>query len=247
VATEGAPFPVLVFSPGNITLPAYYATLAEEMASWGYVVLGHVPTGYSRNVVLPDGRVFPRQPYRDLGPWLGDVRYILEHVAAWDRDPGDPLHARMDTSRVGIYGHSGGANVAEMLASDARVRAIVALDPGVTPESSATAKPTLLLLADIRGLMVAHPRDANDMVHERAAFMHKLSNGHEITILGAEHMSFSDLPAVPDLRTASESPAQLTAARKVLLEFFQETLRSIPSPLFHGGTPADSLIRVGAG
>ena len=67
VATEGAPFPVLVFSPGNVTMPDYYATLAEEMASWGYIVVGHVPTGYSRNVVLPDGRVFHRRPYRDLG------------------------------------------------------------------------------------------------------------------------------------------------------------------------------------
>ena len=248
VATDGAPFPVLVFSPGNMTLPAYYATLAEEMASWGYIVVGHVPTGYSRNAVLPDGRVFPRRAYRDLDPWLGDLRYVVEHLSAWDRDPSHPLHGRMDTLRVGIYGHSGGANAAEMItASDARVRALVALDPGVTPESCATAKPTLLLLADIRGLMALHPQDANDIVRERAAFMGKLSRGHEVTILGSEHMSFSDLSAVPDLRTTSESPAQLTAMRKVLLGFFQETLRDIPSPLFHGGAANDSLIRVGGG
>jgi hypothetical protein len=31
----------------------------------------------------------------------------------------------------------------------------------------------------------------------QAAFMGKLSHGHEITILGAEHMSFSDLSALP--------------------------------------------------
>jgi len=245
VATDGAPFPVLVFSPGNVTLPDYYATLAEEMASWGYIVVGHVPTGYSRNVLLPDGRVFPRRAYRDLSPWLGDLRYIVGRLSAWNRDPNHPLHGRMDTLRVGVYGHSGGANAAEMIAADARVRAIVALDPGVTPESCATAKPTLLLLADIRGFMALHPQDANDIVRERAAFMGKLSRGHEVTILGSEHMSFTDLPAVPELRTASESPAQLAAARKVLLGFFQETLRDIPCPLFHGGAADDSLIRVG--
>jgi len=245
VATQGAPFPVVVFSPGNVTLPDFYATLAEEMASWGYIVIGHVPMGYSRNVVLPDGRVFPRRSYPDLGPWLGDLRTICERLPAWERDPNHPLHGRMDTLRVGIYGHSGGANAAEMItASDARVRALVALDPGVTPESCATAKPTLLLLADIRGLMALHPQDARDMVNERAAFMRRLPHGHEVTILGSEHMSFSDLAAVPALRTATESPAQLAAARKVLLDFFQEALRDIPSPLFHGGTVADSLIRV---
>jgi len=82
------------------------------------------------------------------------------------------------------------------------------------------------------------------MVNERAAFMRRLPHGHEVTILGSEHMSFSDLAAVPALRTATESPAQLAAARKVLLDFFQEALRDIPSPLFHGGTVADSLIRL---
>ena len=248
VSTEGAPFPVLLFSPGNLTMPDYYATLAEEMASWGYVVVGHVPTGYSRNVVLPDGRVFPRRSYRDLGAWVGDLRYVLGRLSVWNRDPNHPLHGRMDTLRVGIFGHSGGANAAEMIAaSDSRVRALVALDPGVTPESCATAKPTLLLLADIRGFRVMHPQDANDIVHERAAFMAKLPRGHEVTILGSEHMSFTDLPAVPDLRTASESPAQLAATRKVLLGFFQEVLRDIPSPVFHAGTVDDSLIRVGGG
>jgi dienelactone hydrolase len=248
VATAGAPFPVLVFSPGNVTIPAYYATLAEEMASWGYIVVGHVPTGYSRNVVLPDGRVFPRRSYRDLDPWVGDLRTIVGQLSAWNRDPDHPLHGRIDTLRVGIYGHSGGANAAEMItASDARVRALVALDPGVTPDSCATAKPTLLLLADIRGLMALHPQDANDMVHERAAFMRKLSQGYQVTILGSEHMSFTDLPSVPDLRTSSESPAQLIAARQVLLGFFQEVFRGIPCPLLHGGAVDDSLLRVRAG
>src|SRR5262249_30667956 len=131
--------------------------------------------------------------------------------------------------------------------SDARVRALVALDPGVTPETCATAKPTLLLLAENRGYMALHPQEANDIAHERAAFMRRLHRGYEVTILGSEHMSFTDLSAVPDLRTASESPPQLGAARKVLLGFFQEALRDIAWPPLHGGAAGDSLIRVGGG
>jgi hypothetical protein len=95
--------------------------------------------------------------------------------------------------------------------------------------------------------MALHPQDANDIVHERAAFMRRLPRGYQVTILGSVHMSFTDLPAVHDLRTTSESPAQLAAARKILLGFFQEELRDIPCPLFHGGAPDDSLIRVGGG
>ena len=245
VATEGAPFPVLVFSPGNFTLPAYYATLAEEMASWGYVVIGHVPTGYSRNVELPDGRVFPRRSYPDLGPWLGDVRDILEHLSAWNGAPGHALRGCLDLSRVGLYGHSGGANVAEMVAaSDDRVRAIAALDPGVTPESCATAKPTLLLVSDLRGFSATHPQDAADISRERTAFLRRLQHGHEISILGSEHMSFTDLSAIPELRTASESSEQLVAMRRVLLGFFEEAMRGIPSPLFRAEAVGDSLIRI---
>ena len=246
VASTGSPFPVLIFSPGNLTMPNYYATLAEELASRGYVVIGHVPTGYSRNVVLPDGRVFPRRPYLDIDGWVGDLRYILEHVATWNRNPSHPLHARLDTLRVGLYGHSGGANAAEMVAaSDARVRAIAALDPGLTPDSCATAKPTLLLLAENKEFAAQHTSDATDIANERAAFMRLLQHGHEATILGSEHMSFTDLSAIPDFRTASESPAQLTAARRVLVEFFDEALRGAHSKWLHGETAGDPLVRVG--
>ena len=85
------------------------------------------------------------------------------------------------------------------------------------------------------------------MVRERAAFMRKLPRGYEVTILGSEHMSFTDLPALPELRTASESAAQLVVARRVLLGFFQEMFRDVPCPLLHGGAVDDSLLRVGGG
>ena len=91
--------------------------------------MGHVTTGYSRNVVLPDGRVFPRRPYRDLDPWTGDLRYVLGHLSEWNRDPRHPFHDRLDTLRIGLYGHSGGANAVEMLAADGRVKAVAAIDP----------------------------------------------------------------------------------------------------------------------
>jgi len=246
VAPEGGPFPVLIFAPGNLTMPDYYATLAEELASRGYVVIGHVPTGYARNVMLPDGRVFPRRPYRDLEAWVGDLRWVLAHLAYWDRDPSHPLHARLDTLRVGLYGHSGGANAAETVAaSDARIGAIAALDPGLTPDSCATSKPTLLLLAENKAFAAQHASEASDIAHEREAFMRRLQHGYEATILGSEHMSFTDLSAIPEFRTPSESPEQLTAARKVLVAFFDEALRGTPSKWLHGESSGDPVVRIG--
>jgi predicted dienelactone hydrolase len=243
VASDGRPFPVIVFSPGNVTMPNYYTALAEELASWGYVVVGHVPTGYSRSVVLPDGRVFPRRPYRDLDPWIGDLRHVLDHLSEWNRDPRHPLHDRLDTLRLGLYGHSGGANAVEMLAADGRVKAVAAIDPGITDTTWATSKPTLLLLAENKPFFAAHAAEANDVSRERAAFLRRLPQGRAITILGSDHMSFSDLSAIPAFRSDSEAPEQLAASRAVLLGFFQEALRGVPWDLRHQGANAP-IIRI---
>lgn len=244
VASDGRPFPVVVFSPGNVTMPNYYSTLAEELASWGYVVIGHVTTGYSRNVVLPDGRVFPRRPYRDLDPWMGDLHYVLDHLSEWNRDPRDPLHDCLDTLRIGLYGHSGGANAVEMLARDARVKAIAAIDPGLADSTWATSKPTLLLLAENKRFFTAHPAEASDVDRERAAYLRRLPRGFAATILGSEHMSFSDLSAIPGFRSETETAEQLLASRAILLGFFQEALRGKPWDRSYRGANGNPIVRI---
>ena len=247
IAPDGLSYPVLIFSPGNVTMPEYYSSLAEELASWGYVVIGQVTTGYARSVVLPDGRVFPRRPYSDLGQWSGDMKCILDHLPQWNRDARHPFHGRLDVLRVGIYGHSSGANAAQMLGSaDERVAAIAAVDPGLPDTSWATRKPTLLLLAENQSFFSRHPAEALSVGRERAQYMRRLTHGFEFTIGGSEHMSFSDLSAIAAFRSNDESVPQLRAARTVLLEFFEEALRGRPSALLDRGAVGDSLIRRGA-
>src|SRR6185312_11660805 len=43
LAKSSRPFPVLVFSSGNRMFPAEYSSLLEDLASHGYVVVGHAP------------------------------------------------------------------------------------------------------------------------------------------------------------------------------------------------------------
>lgn len=52
-------YPVLLFEPGAGEIPLTYAALIEDVVSHGYVVVGIVPTGYTRFTVFPDGRVDP--------------------------------------------------------------------------------------------------------------------------------------------------------------------------------------------
>jgi predicted dienelactone hydrolase len=50
-------YPVLVMEPGLGPLPTDYTTLAENLASHGYVVVASAPTCSASVVVFPDGRV----------------------------------------------------------------------------------------------------------------------------------------------------------------------------------------------
>lgn len=237
VAAAGRPFPVVIFSPGNVVMPSYYATLAEELASHGYVVIGHVPTGYSRSVVLPDGRVFPRQPFGNIEMWIGDIRYLVSHVSVWDRDPANPLHDCLDTLHIGLAGHSGGANAAEVVTSDRRVAAVAAIDPGLTDTAWATARPTLILSSDW-GERAAVDTSVADMLQERIVFRRHLREGFALTVKGAQHMSFTDISAIPRLQLGENAIEQLLATRRVLLAFFEEAIRGIHSDLLRVGDPS---------
>jgi dienelactone hydrolase len=238
-------FPVLIFSPGNVVMPSYYASIAEELASHGYVVIGHVPTGYSRNVVLPDGRVFPRRDYADIDPWIGDVRYIVDHLSRWNADPVYPLFHRLDTLRIGLYGHSGGANAVEVVSSsDSRVRAIAALDPGLTDTAWATSKPTLFLLAENKALFARDTALSSSVARERRDFARHAGNAFWITIRGTEHMSFADISAIPAFQLSADGPAHIAASRRVLLEFFDESLRGVRSNVLREAGAREAFIRV---
>jgi hypothetical protein len=46
-----------LFEPGAGEIPLSYASLIEDVSSHGYVVVGIVPTGYTRFSIFPDGRL----------------------------------------------------------------------------------------------------------------------------------------------------------------------------------------------
>ena len=129
-------YPVLLLSPGMGRTPADYSALAEDLASHGYVVAGITPT-YSADVtVLGDGRIIKSVPAaklesttdttagnRLLAVWRDDIEFVLGRLAIEASDPGSKLYHRLDTTRVGMLGHSfGGAAAAECLPRRAALR-----------------------------------------------------------------------------------------------------------------------------
>ena len=186
--------------------------------------------------------MFPRRAYGDIDPWIGDVRYLVDHASVWNRDPLNPLHGMLDTTHIGLAGHSGGANAAEVVASsDVRVRALASIDPGLTDTLWATAKPTLILSSDWAARAAVDTAVA-DMLEERVAFRRHLAHGFALTVRGAQHMSFSDISAIPRLQLSPGALQQLAAVRRVLVEFFAESMLGAHSNLLRSGDVALGLI-----
>ncbi len=96
---------------GLINMALAHAGDAEHLASWGYVVA--VP-------VLPD----------DMEERVSDIQRVLEYLETQTRIPGSFLYQRVDADRLAVAGHSiGGASALALAARDARVKAVVSMDP----------------------------------------------------------------------------------------------------------------------
>ncbi|NNN20540.1 MAG: alpha/beta hydrolase [Acidimicrobiales bacterium] len=99
-----APYPLIVFSQGfDISAEAYIALL-NTWASAGYVVAD--PTYPSTDPGAPGG------PQRsDLVNHPSDLREVLNYVSSMNSMAGSPLNGIIDSSSIGVVGHSDGGDV----------------------------------------------------------------------------------------------------------------------------------------
>jgi hypothetical protein len=103
VSTNKRQYPVLVLAPGQSLMGADYTTIAEDLASHGYVVAGINPT-YSIDVVLSSDRVIrsgANARDADYGQvarvWGDDMRFVVARWASSTQRPSDkPVTVRPD-------------------------------------------------------------------------------------------------------------------------------------------------------
>jgi len=145
--------PILVLLPAIGSVPPHYTTLAEDLASHGFIVAGITVTGSTRNIVFPSGQsagsnLDPDQGNEEVDAqvmhtWLGDARFTIDQLLAAPRFAGIG-----DAGRVGVVGHSfGGAVAMQLLETDARFKAAANLDgsPWRQPRG-ALERPLLVVL-----------------------------------------------------------------------------------------------------
>jgi predicted dienelactone hydrolase len=208
------PAPVVLFSHGLGGSRDGNAFLGKHWAARGYaaVFLQHPGSDESvwRNVpaaqrmkVMTDAASAKNFLLR-----LQDVPAILDQLAIWQEQQGHPLARRMDLKRVGMSGHSFGAQTTQGVSGqsfpgpsgqrfiDARVRAAIAFSPD-SPKSGGGAQAAFgavkipwLLMTGTKDLAII----GGATVESRLSVYPGLPPGdkYEVVLHEAEHSAFTD-------------------------------------------------------
>jgi len=235
-------FPLLLFTPGGGELPLNYASLIEDLASYGYIVVGIVPA-HSGSCVYSDGRIvdLPSRTRFDESAAVADLTFTLNE---FEKLPAkSPWKNRIDFTHIGAFGHSlGGGASLDIAKTDARVRAVVAIDAG---DPTGLAKPILYLHAAGDQLTTLPPDAIGEIRQQTQLFLQTARPGYDLWIKGARHSFSMDhfmlpyLPKTIEMAGTIEPTRAITITRVLIRSFFDQHLKGTkpavpisPSPGF---------------
>jgi len=255
---DGRP-PVVVLMPGLGEPVASYTSIAEDLASHGYAVVGINPTE-STDVVFPDGHIVPATTLgsisgmtiddwyvsaeRVTNVWAADAAFVVDTLRASQPRIGD-----LDFDHVAYVGHSvGGAASFEACRQDTECAAAVNLDGTLWTEVRHTGlnPPSLLLQRS--------PDDACDAFCERAAVdfatVGAASNVQRFTIAGSTHQNFTDFglmwgPANAPALGSIDAGRMTVVTRDLVRSFLDVHVLDAPSDTFAGTAARYSEVEAG--
>ncbi|MEW1685471.1 alpha/beta hydrolase [Streptomyces sp. NPDC093594] len=250
-------YPMVLLSPGFSMPRSTLTTLANDLASRGYVVAAVDHAYESVGTAFPGGRlltcracervVTDEDRARVAVGRAQDLSFVIDRLTT-PREPSGaadgrrslPFSRMIDPRRIGVAGHSiGGAAAAEVMRRDARVRAGVNLDGNFfTPLAGAGLKGRPFMMM---GTSAAHgPAAAGS--DWRGAWTRMDGWKRWLTVTGAEHFTFTDLPVLADRLGLSDPAAAISGERSWQLTrdyttaFFDTHLRDTARQLLDGPT-----------
>ncbi|MFH9425536.1 alpha/beta hydrolase family protein [Streptomyces sp. NPDC017529] len=240
-------YPLLVLSPGFTASRYTLTSLAEELASRGYVVATVDHAYESVGTAFPGGRMLtcaacPQVHDRETGRYAAtgrakDVSFVLDQLTG--RRPAWRYAHLIDKNRIGVGGHSlGGASAVSAMALDSRIRAGVNMDGSFhdpVPAGGLGSRPFLMLGTDNE----VHRPGGKDTTWDET--WRRLDGWKRwLTVAGSDHYTFTDTPALADQLGMPDPAPALSGKRSVDLTrayvgaFFDLHLRHIPQPLLQG-------------
>lgn len=251
-------FPVVLLEHGSGVVPAIYTSLAEGLASNGFVVIATNHPPDSLIAVYPDGHEMKFQPYwpekadrRAQGVAIGkfaedvlvaDVKFVLNQLQQLNSHD-EFWQGHLDLSRIAIVGHSmGGTTGALALKEDGRIQAGVNLDGSTYPGMNADVRP--IALGKPLLFMETEEHAADPETHGRE-FTGSEANTYYVVVAGSDHMAFTDAPLLRCRFSKTRGTGSCERALQVI-----ELTRSLVNEfvgkyLNHNLAPQlDSLVRI---
>jgi pimeloyl-ACP methyl ester carboxylesterase len=209
-------YPVVLMRGGGAALTTDYTTLAEDLASHGYVVVGFDVPYRSWVAVLPDGTVVARALQNNLdnfdGPqadrlaetlaraWTADCRFLLDQLERLNAsDSPGTFRGRLDLERLGMFGHSlGGATALLFCHDDPRCKAGIDVDgaPLGPIISAGVSQPFMFIVSDHSREWTAgrQPEFIRHAMANIRSIFERLPDDRRlmVEIRGANHFLFSD-------------------------------------------------------
>ncbi|MFC8897480.1 alpha/beta hydrolase family protein [Streptomyces cinereoruber] len=243
--------PLVLLSPGFSVSRWTLTSLAEDLASRGYVVASVDHAYESYGIGLPDGRTLTCVACTALDEGgvhgsvvtttrAADMRYVLDRLvgprSVWRY--ADVIDAR----RIGMAGHSiGGASAATAMVADRRIDAGINMDGAFwedLPAEGLRGRPFMMLGTHDE----MHLPGGTDTSWDRTW---SALDGWKrwITLAGSDHFSFSDGPVIsrhfglPEPGLPADRAVALT--RTYVSAFFDRHLRGLPRPALNGPTAAN--------
>jgi dienelactone hydrolase len=243
-AFAGAPpqrgrHPLVVLSPGFSLPRSSLTSLAEDLASRGYVVAAIDHTYESFGTTFPDGDTTTCVACEEKTPELArkvvrgrvaDVSFVLDRLLGSRTWKG-----LVDPSRIGMAGHSiGGDSTAAAMEADSRIRAGINMDGAINTPITNLSRPFLLM-----GTAQTHVPDSTVDPSWKEEWPHLTGWKRWITVAGTQHSSFTDLHPLAD-QLGLDFGTDISGARAVQVTrayagaFFDRHLRHRSAPLLDG-------------
>ncbi len=260
LAADRSTYPVIILKSGIGACALDYTTIAEDLASHGYIVVGS-DTPYSTCVVvMPDGRVIHKTtagnpgdaPVSDaererlletlIDVRSADTKFLVDQLTHLNADdPSGTFTGRLDMEAIGVVGHSfGGATAAQICHDDARFRAGMDIDGALygSVVREGLRQPFLFLLSDHGDAW--HSPDCTIAANIRAVSNRLPGDRLIVTLQGAHHFSFSDQALVKSqilmkLLSRMDSRTSLSCTARYVREFFDVHLRGAPRERSYSG------------
>jgi pimeloyl-ACP methyl ester carboxylesterase len=229
-------FPLLLFSPGFGSPFENYQVFAEQLASYGYVVVGVNHPGISGPLSL-DGDTypafgdFPVEKADSLNQLtIDDLQAVLSQLQDGRALPSLALGRSIDLNRVGAFGHSfGGSAAIRWAARNRTVRAAVDLDGTIWGDE-------LNQELKARAMIVRTQVSARYDNSMETAWKNFKQKSLLVTMPQPEHPTFGDFYYVtkvvagsgadaPEAGYGQNAPANIAFVRNLLVNYFDVTLK----------------------